>query len=911
MKKLMALTVLVVWVAHAEIPWPEHPRPDWERKEWVNLNGPWQFAFDKDGKGLAERWFQADASRFDKTITVPFSWGSPMSGVQDETNTGWYRRTIEIPESWRGKRVFLCVGAADYSLEAWVDGMPVGDHKGGYAPMEFELTHVAKYGQKQTVTFRAWDSPDRRGPYLYGKQEYGNVRGIWQTVYLEARGDVYFETVHFTPDIDRGTVRADVTLASPAKSTVRAYFDFKKEDHPLEVSVTIPAGEMEASCEIALNDVKLWDLDHPYLYELAVRLMAGSERLDRVQTYFGMRKISVMTMPGTDYRYVAINNKPHYMRLCLDQAFDPLAYYTYRDDAFVRNDMMISKRLGLSGNRIHIKMEVPRRLYWADRLGVLIMADVPHCWNDPAGSMQEYFEHHERTLRAMIKRDYNHPSIFSWVLFNETWGLFTKWDPQQKQAYLPETQRRVAAAWLTAKKLDRTRLVEDQSACNRDHVISDLDTWHGYMAGHGWEREVASWCRDTFAGSKNNYIAGHVQRQEPMMNSECGNVWGYYGATGCIDQSWDYHQMMNAFRRNPRCVGFLYTEHHDVSTEWNGYVRDDRTPKFSGVDELFPGMTFADLHADCYIALDPVLCKTLEAGATWTMPVDLSLATDRLDGHAVTLAHKLRYWTADGKFEESGDVGCGSFTLAAWQHGRLAQVPVALPAKTAAGVVCFTLRDGDAVVARNFACFVTKGAKPARTVSVAPGDYAKAEWSLKTWKIFDGLKVDGTGDGFFEYALDVPVEDKPAVFRAEISTKRLYAKDVRDDADKHGLQYTDKYNQFVCRSLNPNSSPMTSTDTWPGAVRVYANGELLQTVELPNDPADHRGILSWNAQKRDGHLHEAGSYGWPVEVEIPSAVRAKSKDGKLVIRLEATDGKGLAVYGSAFGRIPCDPSVAY
>ena len=234
---------------------------------------------------------------------------------------------------------------------------------------------------------------------------------------------------------------------------------------------------MRAKMKIALRDVKLWDLENPYLYEVVCALKpggreAGAAETDEVRTYFGMRKVSVGKLPGTEHPYVTLNGKPLYLQLTLDQSYHPDGFYTFPSDEFMKNEILLSKKLALSGNRIHIKVEVPRKLYWADRLGLLIMADVPCAWGPASEAM---FREHWFCFEGMVKRDFNHPSIFSWVLFNETWGLFVdgqNWGRDRAKRYAPWVQRAVADAYAKAKALDPTRLVEDNSPCNRDHVAT-------------------------------------------------------------------------------------------------------------------------------------------------------------------------------------------------------------------------------------------------------------------------------------------------------------------------------------------------------------------------------------------------------------------------------------------------------
>ena len=917
--------LLALPAAAGTIPLPEHPRPDFERAEWINLNGTWGFRFDAGLEGEAEKWFEP-GKEFPLAINVPFGWGTERSGVTNGADVAWYRRSVRIPETWKGKRVFLVVGACEWLTRAWFGGRAVGSHQGGYTPFEFELTPYAAFGKDQEIVLRVDDAP--RDFRLNGKQRsYGDVRGIWQTVYLEARSETYLETVHFIPDIDHDCVTARVSLSGPAKTPLAFRLVFSPEDRKEDVKAVFAPGEMEKDVRVSLRRPKLWELDNPYLYEVKARL-DGENVADTVSTYFGMRKISVAKLPGTDYAYVALNNKPHYLRLTLDQSYTPDGYYTFPSDEFMKNEILISKNLGLSGNRIHIKVEVPRKLYWADKLGLLVMADLPNAWGEPT---REMFEEGEHTLREMIRRDMNHPSVFCWVLYNETWGLFTKGANGSKRgSYLLPTQERVAKMYRLAKALDPTRLVEDQSPCHRDHVVGDLNSWHDYKPGYLWEKTVKTADEKTFVGSTWNYIAGHRQTGVPMLNSECGNVWGYTGSAGDVDWSWDYHAMMNAFWRYPKCAGWLYTEHHDVCKEWNGYVRFDRTKKFTGIEELLPGMTLRDLHGDAVLALDTELCREFAPGAEYRVPVTLWLQTDRLTGagrfrrlvvgETFTLKTVLRYWDADGRLTET-EVGTREVAVKPWMYEKLADVAVTLPDVPAVGIIGFILSNGDEAVVRNFTTFVTRGNEPKRNevvgaervLRVAPKAFTKAVWSEKQWNVLDGLKVDGAGKGFFEYEIPWPkdlkaADVKGATVAGEFSAKRLNGKDRKGSSVENEpapLPYGAKEDP----SGKENAYPMTDTVCWNGAVRILANGETLGTVNLPDDPADHRGILSWFAQKRDKRLREAGSYGYFVRAAITPAALAKAeREGRLVLRFEA-DKNGLAIYGGRFGRYPTDLTV--
>ena len=868
----------------AEIPLPEHPRPDFERAAWMNLNGTWDFGFEK--------------GKLDRKILVPFGWGSPLSGVKDLGDTGWYRRSVRIPDDWRGKRVFVVVGASDHDTTCIFDDNNLGVHSGGYTPFEYELTDFVRWGEEQSLVFKVWDPPHRtahNGHYLYGKQGYGNVRGIWQTVYLEARADVYVERVAFVPNAEDGTVKAHVVLSAPAKVATRCRFALagKTFDFPVE------PGQMAIAGLIRLESPHLWTLEDPYLYD--VMLTVGE---DTVKTYFGFRTVGVGKNPNGD-SYVTLNGKPIYLQLCLDQSYHPGGWYTFPSDEFMKNEILIAKRLGLSGNRVHIKVEVPRKLYWADRLGVLIQADVPCAWGEVSEAM---FEEHWKCFKGMLKRDFNHPCIYQWTLFNETWGLFSNRSLKmglaagaggKKRTYRSWAQRRVAEAYLKAKFLDPTRLVEDNSPCNKDHVVTDVNTWHGYRPGYNWERNVREWCDGTFPGSRRNYAAGHVQGDEPMMNSECGNVWGYKGSAGDVDFSWDYHLMINAFRRHLKCGGWLYTEHHDVCNEWNGYVRFDRSPKYDGMDEL-AGMTLADFHRDAALFFAGregfETGELLAPGQEIKIPVGVSFITDAYAGKSLLLRRSAWWLKADGSRASSSVSSCeGTFAARSWQNEKLWDVAFQAPAEPACGCVIFELCADGKPIAKNFWSFGVLPSTPKSLVVSA------SSWTGGATNVLGGLKLNGFGKGYFEFTLDAPAVG--GTFVAELSSKRLNGKDVADGGKRGDLDYVLGGGSHD-HSKNPNSYPQTSDEKHPSNVKAYVGGALAKELTLADDPADHRGILSWLSQPHDGMLREAGSYGWLVSVPVPpSAV----KDGKVTVRLEAD--AGLAVYGPAFGRYPFGPQV--
>ena len=420
---LATALALLAGALHAQasdsIPLPEQPRPDFARAEWLNLNGTWRFALDTADQGSKAGWSNGQLPGSSQ-ILVPFSWAAPLSGIGDTTSIGWYARSIMVPEDWKGKRIFLVIGASDWRTSAWLDGDSLGTHQGGYTPFAFELTKLARPGSSQALAIRVDDTPH---PFkLEGKQGYGDAKGIWQTVYLEARGSDPLDGIHFTPHADLNGVDVDVRLLEPAPERL----ELRVAVGSMQVTRDVRRGTREMHVSVPLPNARRWTLDDPFLHDVTVTVSGGKSFVpDSVHTYFGMRTIGVAGRESRDEKgasrvpspasMVTINGQPTYLQLALDQAYHPEGFYTFPTDSALKEEILRARQLGLNGLREHIKIESPRKLYWADRLGVLIMADVPNWWGPPDSAA---FHEHDVALRGMIDRDYNHPSIFSWVLFN-------------------------------------------------------------------------------------------------------------------------------------------------------------------------------------------------------------------------------------------------------------------------------------------------------------------------------------------------------------------------------------------------------------------------------------------------------------------------------------------------------------
>ena len=935
-KYFTILFLLQTFIVKSQIPLPEHPRPDFQREMWKNLNGQWDFKFDPNDIGEKEKW-QEQRVKFDKKIIVPFPWGSKLSEVKDEANIAWYNRKINVSKDWKGKKTFITIGASDWETTVWIDGNLLGKHQGGYVPFSFDLTPYLKYGKNQNITLRVDDNagdPNKfdRGYALYGKQGYGNARGVWQTVYLEARGQNFLDAVHFTPDIDNKKVNVTAYIENYATKELPLNIEIKTEKGLIKHNTTIKPGKFKRNFDIEIPEMKLWSLEDPYLYDVKIRLED-----DTVQSYFGMRKISTINLPGTKHPYVALNNKPIYLQLALDQSYHPEGYYTFPSDKFLKEEILRSKSIGLNGIRVHIKVEVPRKLYWADKLGLLVVEDLPNSWGDPDKFMRNESEY---TLKQMIKRDYNHPSIFSWVIFNEQWGLYSNNDlednKENEREILPETYSWVASMYYLAKSLDKSRLIEDNSTCCGGlHTATDINSWHVYLPGYEWENFLKDQTEKNFKGGSHLYYNGFKQEDQPFVNSECGNVWGYKGSTGDVDWSYDYHRMINSFRKFPELAGWLYTEHHDVINEWNGYWKFDRSEKETGLNEILEGMSVNDFHAPVYLSSGVEICRTVNGEEKIDVPLFISSMTGNNYGEEIIVEYELSHtnYIAEEKLIKSDNF---RIKYHPWMQKSLTPLKLLMPNSSGLSKLTFKVKTLDnKVLHRNFMHFEVNSNKKLKNldvISLPAKEISNSNWTKKKWDVLNGKKINGTGSGFFEYKIEIPenfknLNFKEAYFIIEASAKKLF------DKDKKGEDYVDAgmdwmRGSIVSPSKNPNSYPMTDQTFFPSKINISVNGKSKKRMTLSDDPADHRGVLSWHNQiissrepskqlvfdeefwANQPKLNEAGSYGYLIKVPISNDELINSiKEGNLTIRIQTEGEGGIAVYGKSFGRYPIDPSL--
>jgi hypothetical protein len=828
----------------------------------MTLNGKWDFGFD---------------DKFGKNITVPFCWESKLSGIEKKTGetTGWYRRNFVIPAEWKGKHAWLHFDAVDEEAHVWVNGKDLGTHHGGYSAFEFDLNDVAKPGETATVIVRAFDPTDQELPV--GKQTpswYTYTSGIWQTVWLEARPARYIKSFTLTPRNEGEKWFIDVDVA------VGGAFTPAQVDTSLiavtgeGIKTTMIRWDGGRRASIAVEDPKLWSPNSPYLYDIT--LQAGE---DRVKTYFGLRTISRGKFGELTHESMFLNGQPVYWRGALDQSFNPEGIYTAPSDEFLKHDMELAKAAGIQFLRIHIKAEEPRRLYWADKLGMLIMQDMPSASFQNPSKRSAW----QDTMRATIARDRNHPSIFAWVAFNETWGLSYFHNSQPLYPQNPDTQKWVEAMWKQMKAIDPSRLVEDNSADKHDHVASDINSWHFYIDDYARAKQaIENVVTNTFSGSAFNFVKDRVQETAPLINSEYGSV-GAGG--GDRDVSWGFHFLTNELRRHEKVQGYIYTELSDIEWEHNGFYNYDRSAKEFGYDAFVPGMTTRDLQGEDFIGYDdPPMMKP----PVFSLPVFVSHFSARAD------APTLRWWLT-GTDDFGAPVSTPPQTQAVkWDRLRVTnQTPldVRVPgSRPFTGAVAMELLDASGKrIAANFVNVATRSALSPRIDVINPKLVGLRFAPIEAREVGpdNGIRAGkfwATGQTEVAYRVTLP---EWLVAAGAEKVELILEMATHAGTAKLDWPWRQKAVDY----------PQTDVHKFPGKAHITIGGVDAGEVALEDDPADARGFLSSVAG-----FHHA-SYGYLTRVSVTPPKGAT----ELLIRIEAT--KGISIYGEGMGRYGMDPVV--
>lgn len=547
----------------------EHPKPQFMRENWQNLNGEWDFCPDPSVSGNERELFKYFED-YTQKINVPFCVESKLSGIgyTDFINSVWYKREIEITEKQLEDLVFLHFGAVDYEADIYINEKFCGNHKGGYTSFKFDITTFLKVGSN-TVVVNAKDDTRNRlipsgkqsGKYSSYQCMYTRTTGIWQTVWLEFVPKTHIKNVKYTTNTENSTLIIDADLSGSALFTAEAFYNGKAVG---KSEVNSNGGK--AVITVSLAEKHLWEVGNGRLYDLV--LTYGK---DKVNSYFGLRSIRL-----DGYKFL-INEKSVFQRLVLDQGFYPDGIYTAPSDDDLKGDIERSLAMGFNGARLHEKIFEERFLYHADKLGYIVWGEYPnwgldHTYADSIyGILSEWIEE--------VNRDFNHPSIIGWCPYNETWDI----------AGRKQFDNSVALVYKVTKAIDTTRPVIDTSG--NHHVITDIYDLHDY------EQNPETFATHYATLGKENKFAfpsaceprQHYNGKTPFFVSEYGgigwaldkNCWGYGNSPKTPEEFLKRLKVLtDALLDNKLMFGFCYTQLTDVEQEQNGLFTYDRVAKF-------------------------------------------------------------------------------------------------------------------------------------------------------------------------------------------------------------------------------------------------------------------------------------------------------------------------------------------
>ena len=533
-------------------PWTVHPHPQMKRENWLNLNGEWDLSVDYEKKG---------------TIRVPFCPESQLSGIGahfDEGSILCYNRAFRLPEGWNKGRVILHIGAADQRADVFLNGKPVGTHKGGYEAFSFDITALLK--EENNLQVCCFDDLEDQS-YPYGKQTlkrggmwYTPVSGIWQSVWLESVPEKYIEKLHME---NRGySVKISIEPAMNGTVHVAGLGSFDLQN---------------GSVTITPENPKLWSPENPYLYDFTVE--AGE---DEVTSYFAIRALEVKKVGK--YPRLCLNGKPYFFHGLLDQGYWPDGIFTPATPECYADDILMMKKLGFNTLRKHIKVEPEEFYYQCDKLGMIVFQDMVNNGDYkflrdtalPTVGIQTLDDRklhadelgRRRFLEGMeatVKQLKNHPSICYWTIFNEGWGQFDS-DSVYEQL----------------KKLDDTRFIDSTSGWFRREK-TDVDSRHVYfrkvkLAGDGVKPLVLS-----EFGGKTFKVDGHVFNHDKTYGyGGCDSLESLNEAVAKL-----YLEEVLPCVKNGLCAA-IYTQVSDVEDEINGLVTYDRKVEKMDPEKLRP-----------------------------------------------------------------------------------------------------------------------------------------------------------------------------------------------------------------------------------------------------------------------------------------------------------------------------------
>ncbi len=574
--------------ASVNIPRSEYPRPNLVRKEWICLNGEWDFKIDNSLSG--EYLDYKGAYKFDDKIILPFCPESKLSGIGnvDFMNCVWYKRALVLPDSFKGKEVILHIGACDWETKVFVNGKKVAGHKGGYTPISANITSALRDGEN-VIAVEAIDDI-RSGKQIAGKQsvefaskgcKYTRTTGIWQTVWLEAVDKAHIVNYGVQVDIDSPSVSFDVTVSERAFGKKLSAFVTYEGRAVGEGSCTIT--EECAHLDIALSERHLWEVGKGRLYDVRFEISDTDSSCDVAEGYFGLRTVAL------NKNGFFINGEYIFGRFVLDQGFYPDGIYTAPTDEALRKDITDSMSLGFNGARLHQKVFEPRFLYHADKLGYMLWDETGN-WGWDHSKSENVFNFIPEWLEEM-ERDKAHPALIGWCPLNETWDI------KSTGGRLSDEMACLIYNVTKAKDPTRPVIINSGFVPSFDlsgHIIGAAYDIHDYQQN---PEDFAKIFEDTDKGIIKDqlYRNPHYKARQiydpskALFVSEYGGIgwveegegWGYGASVKSKEEFLERLEgLTSVLRENPDVCGFCYTQLYDVEQEKNGILTYERAFKF-------------------------------------------------------------------------------------------------------------------------------------------------------------------------------------------------------------------------------------------------------------------------------------------------------------------------------------------
>ena len=567
----------------------DYPRPQFVRRNWENLNGEWNFIFDDNDEGETKEYYKEFP--MSTKIVVPFTYETELSGIKDESvhYIVWYNRKINIArEKLQNSKVILNFEGSDYKTKVWINGKYVGENIGAYSRFSFDIEKYAIEGEND-ITIKVEDSLSQeqpRGKQRYKKESWGcwyiQTTGIWKTVWLEWVSKKYLKRVKITPKTD--TVQLEIETNLTEK-------DFEEQKYYIETEISFDGQILNSAREIIngnyekidvnvvkegiKHNIQKWSINNPNLYDINYKLFCEDAVIDNVASYFGIRELEIKG------NKIYLNEEELYLKLILDQGYWKESHLTPPSEESLIKDIESVLAFGYNGIRKHQKLEDERFLYWCDVKGVLVWSEMANCYNFDDNSLQDF----TNEWIKVVKQNYNHPSIITWVPINESWGI-------PKVSACKKEQNFANTLYYLTKAIDNTRPVITNDGW--EHTISDIITIHDYKQDAellykeyvDTEKKVLNNSKE-YNGKHRLFANGYQYKGQPIIMSEYGGIainsekgWGYG------DHARDEKELIERFTKLtetiksiPYVSGYCYTQLSDVQQEINGLMDENRNYK--------------------------------------------------------------------------------------------------------------------------------------------------------------------------------------------------------------------------------------------------------------------------------------------------------------------------------------------